>query len=352
MARDSRIAARNAKRAGALALVISAAIPLLAHARGFAENRHDRDDPLDAASRDERSVEPVRAARPASPETIARLSDEATAAYQAQLWDQAMDAFKAVVALEPDNAQGWLRIGNLHHRKKQWLAASMAYRKADSRSQRSASGDELRARALFNLAAVNLEMAEAAIEQAMALPSSDGRGASTGSGLVSTSLPQLRDQSGGLRARLEDSVRSAESAAMLRQEPVAPVLRTAPRSQRDERESVASAPVRPDRSQRAAHPIRFAPVGPPASPSAGTTSTGTTSTGTSATGTSATGTTPSRTTATAMGTAGSTVSPVQARVAATFPAAAAASVESTTAPALPPGWRGPTIEYLHGGPTR
>ena len=336
MAHDARTVARNAKRAGALALVISVAMPLLGHARGSAEIRHDRDDPLEAVSREDRGFEPARAVRPASPETIGRLLEEANAAYQAQLWDQAMDAFKAVVALDPDNALGWLRIGNLHHRKKQWIAASVAYRKADTRSQKTASGDELRARALFNLAAVNLEMAEAAIEQAMALPSNDARGAAGGSGLVATSLPQLQDQSAVLRARLEDSVRSAEAAR-------SPTVPTAPAARRDEHEGVASAPVRPDRGQRAAHPSRFAPAGVPASPKAGP----------AAMGATPSGTTPSGKTASVMGTTGGAALSASAGVVPTIPAAAVAtSTESSPASVVPPGGRGPTIEYLQGGPKR
>jgi tetratricopeptide (TPR) repeat protein len=101
---------------------------------------------------------------PVDRDTIRRLLAEAEAAYQAERWTQALESFKAVTAFDADNAQAWLRIGNLHHRRGQLLAAAGAYRKA--------AGDarpEQRAKALVNLASVNLELATAALDDAQAL---------------------------------------------------------------------------------------------------------------------------------------------------------------------------------------
>ena len=135
-------------------------------------------------------VEPAMPA-PVDAATIGRLLGEAEAAYAAGRWAQAMEAFKAVTAFDSGNAQAWLRIGNLFHRRGQLLAAAGAYRKATSApsddahrstaavpaatrsSQRTTSAApsataasvELRTKALLNLASVNLELALAALDE-------------------------------------------------------------------------------------------------------------------------------------------------------------------------------------------
>jgi hypothetical protein len=125
--------------------------------------------------------DPVALTRPLAPETIARMLDEAEAAYRARRWTQAMDAFKAVTAFDADNPQAWLRIGNLHQRRSQWLAAASAYRKAArEESAESASAHDtgqspapsptVRTKALLNLASVNLEMARAALTELGPIP--------------------------------------------------------------------------------------------------------------------------------------------------------------------------------------
>ena len=97
---------------------------------------------------------------------VQQLLEEAEAAYREARWQVAFDAFKAVVALQPDHAQGWLRIGNLHQRRAQWLGAAAAYRKAADIAQRVPADASLRSKALLNLASVNLELAEAALSEA------------------------------------------------------------------------------------------------------------------------------------------------------------------------------------------
>lgn len=106
--------------------------------------------------------------------TAARLLDDAETAYRERRWDAALEGFKAVVALQPDLAQGWLRIGNVQQRRGQWLAAATAYRRAADRAQRPDGDRTLRVKALLNLAAVNVEMAETALAQAGATEGSLG----------------------------------------------------------------------------------------------------------------------------------------------------------------------------------
>ncbi len=96
--------------------------------------------------------------------TVERLLAQAEDAYDGARWGQALESFKAVTTFDPDNSQAWLRIGNLHQRRGQLLAAASAYRKAGS-----AARGEARLKALVNLASVNLELAGAALESARAL---------------------------------------------------------------------------------------------------------------------------------------------------------------------------------------
>lgn len=122
----------------------------------------------------------------APPEATVFLFREAEEAYRTRRWDVALDNYRRVVALQPDHAGAWLRIGNLHHRRGQWLAAASAYRKAADRAARDGAAAEpdgavagnpspaagprdIQAKALLNLASVNLELAEAALTQAAAL---------------------------------------------------------------------------------------------------------------------------------------------------------------------------------------
>ena len=81
-----------------------------------------------------------------------------------------MDAYRGVVAADPENPRAWLRIGNLHHRRSQWLSAASAYRRAADRSEGVPDEAPLRLKALLNLASVNLELAADALAQAETSP--------------------------------------------------------------------------------------------------------------------------------------------------------------------------------------
>lgn len=107
----------------------------------------------------------------ASPsDSVERQLPVAEGAYRRGQWSLAMEGFKAVLAVDPDNARALLRVGNLHQRRGQWLSAASAYRKAASRAEHLADGADLRARALLNLAAVNLELASAALAELQGTP--------------------------------------------------------------------------------------------------------------------------------------------------------------------------------------
>ena len=129
------------------------------------------------------------AGAPVDAATIDRLLHEAEDAYAAARWGQALEAFKAVTTFDARNRQAWLRIGNLHQRRGHLLAAASAYRRAgqpgadndDAARVEDGAGASLtgtseasvRAKALLNLALVNLELAEAALNEAASLSPDD-----------------------------------------------------------------------------------------------------------------------------------------------------------------------------------
>ncbi len=129
------------------------------------------------------------ASAPVDAATIDRLLHEAEDAYAAARWGQALEAFKAVTTFDARNRQAWLRIGNLHQRRGHLLAAASAYRRAgqpgagndDAARVEDGAGASLtgtseasvRAKALLNLALVNLELAEAALNEAASLSPDD-----------------------------------------------------------------------------------------------------------------------------------------------------------------------------------
>jgi len=97
---------------------------------------------------------------------VERMHAEAEAAYRARRWSQALAGFNAVVAIDPDHAKSWLRIGNVQQTRRQWIAAASAYRKAARQPAEGGGADDVtRAKALVNLAAVNLELARAALAE-------------------------------------------------------------------------------------------------------------------------------------------------------------------------------------------
>lgn len=115
---------------------------------------------------------------------VAQWLDDAERAYRARQWSRAMDAFKSIVAQAPEQRHAWLRIGNLHHQRRQYASAAAAYRRASAQSagddkggdrpaesdrpesagtDASAADRAIRNKALVNLALVNLEFARLAL---------------------------------------------------------------------------------------------------------------------------------------------------------------------------------------------
>lgn len=103
---------------------------------------------------------PPAAASTATRADLAGLLSEGEAAYRARRNDAALAAFEKVVALDADQALAWLRIGNLHQQRRNWFKALGAYRRVAARSSGDGLDPALRAKALYNLAMINLELAQ------------------------------------------------------------------------------------------------------------------------------------------------------------------------------------------------
>lgn len=104
----------------------------------------------------------------ASAEAEAKASVEAAArseaargeaAYRSGRLDEASEAYERVVEGQPDDAHAWLRLGNVHHQRGDWFKALSAYRRAASRRGGEGTDPALRAKALYNVALINLELA-------------------------------------------------------------------------------------------------------------------------------------------------------------------------------------------------
>ena len=116
------------------------------------------DAPLEAVDLpDARTVPGVGAGAGAE---LSDLLDQGEAAYRARRGDEALAAFQRVVALDPGHAQAWLRLGNLHQQRRDWFKALAAYRRVAPRSSGDGVDPSLRAKALYNLAIINLELAQ------------------------------------------------------------------------------------------------------------------------------------------------------------------------------------------------
>lgn len=114
--------------------------------------------------------------------------------YRTARFDEALSAFRAIVAQHPDNAHAWLRIGNVLHRKRDWFDALSAYRKA-ARPQAEAS---IREKAVYNIALLNLELARQAMKRLERMRSQSDVGSEAtgprGAGVSDGALKQLSDQ--------------------------------------------------------------------------------------------------------------------------------------------------------------
>ncbi len=106
------------------------------------------------------SMAPAPAVATVGRPDLARLLAEGEAAYRSRRSDAALAAFEQVVAMEPDHALAWLRVGNLHQQRRDWFKALGAYRRAAARTTGEGTDPALRAKALYNLAMINLELVQ------------------------------------------------------------------------------------------------------------------------------------------------------------------------------------------------
>lgn len=104
---------------------------------------------------------PAAAQRPAaSAQDLASLQAQAEDAYRARRFDEAVSQYERLVALQPSNAHAWLRLGNVHHQRRDWFKALAAYRRAAARSIGGVETEtSLRAKAIYNVALIDLELA-------------------------------------------------------------------------------------------------------------------------------------------------------------------------------------------------
>lgn len=129
-----------------------AAEPRSAQARALPDGLVDQFDEPEAA--DAGSADRV------AHHDLARLLEEGEAAYRGRRREAALVAFQRAVTIAPDQAFAWLRLGNLHHQRGDAFKALAAYRRAASRGSGEGTDPALRAKALYNLALINLDLAQ------------------------------------------------------------------------------------------------------------------------------------------------------------------------------------------------
>lgn len=94
-------------------------------------------------------------------------------AYQAQQWDQALELFHQAVDGHRADPHAFLRIGNIHHRERDWLSALNAYgQAARSLAPAPQAARLLRTKALYNVTLVGIEVVQAGLNGLHALESS------------------------------------------------------------------------------------------------------------------------------------------------------------------------------------
>ena len=105
-------------------------------------------------------------ARPMAPESLQRLFDEAESAYRAKRLPQAADVFQGLIELEPQAAAAWFRLGNIWQSQGQSQWAIFAYKQAAQAEAVAlpAQPEDVRQKALLNLAALHLQGSRAALD--------------------------------------------------------------------------------------------------------------------------------------------------------------------------------------------
>lgn len=145
-------------RAGAIACAVLASTACATEGGPATIGADLFDEPAAASTPPSAAADPAdRTGLGGDPET---LRDQGEAAYRARRFDEAVALYERLVAAQPSDARAWLRLGNIHHQRRDWFKALRAYRRAAARTRAGVETDPaVRAKALYNLALVNLELA-------------------------------------------------------------------------------------------------------------------------------------------------------------------------------------------------
>lgn len=110
---------------------------------------------------------PLALKRPLAATTMTRLIDEADGLYRSGRITEAIAGYRTVVRIDPIHPIAWLRLGNLHHRRGEALAAMDAYRRAAAVATDEPDGGDLELRAgsksLVNLAILHAQELDAVL---------------------------------------------------------------------------------------------------------------------------------------------------------------------------------------------
>ncbi|MCO5101136.1 MAG: tetratricopeptide repeat protein [Burkholderiaceae bacterium] len=144
-----------------MALVAAALAPMACATEGAFPNAgtHRFDEPEEAIPA--ATGQPEDSSRPdaALPVERSSLQAQAEEAYRARRFADAAVLYDRLLALQPSDAHAWLRLGNIHHQRRDWLKALTAYRRASARTLAGVETEaSLRAKAIYNVALVNLEL--------------------------------------------------------------------------------------------------------------------------------------------------------------------------------------------------
>lgn len=118
------------------------------------------DDPAEVVESSRHPSASSTPVAPSTPDELARLLEEGELAYRARHVDAALAAFQRVVSLDPARLAAWLRLGNLHQLRGNLPEAVAAYRRVAAHRDGDETDPALRAKGLYNLTLVNLELAE------------------------------------------------------------------------------------------------------------------------------------------------------------------------------------------------
>jgi tetratricopeptide (TPR) repeat protein len=134
-------------------LVVAAVVTFVGSGTCAQERRHDLD----------RQLGPLVLLRELSAGAIETLLAEAEGQYRYGLLTQAMEGFRGLLELAPNEPKAWLRMGNLHQQAGATGEALLAYQRAIDLPTSSRDHELVRDKALLNVGLIHLEQAERAL---------------------------------------------------------------------------------------------------------------------------------------------------------------------------------------------